>query len=317
MNTKTMIDRIESRDAVDENNGYLQAYGTRIIEMNKPIDEIFMKAIIQQGYYSSVCLSGNIPKNESGINISLIHSVCSNYFTSGKVTENKLKSKLQKYDLNYSPAQFAETEPLLDVPFFREQDDEKRITLMILPETNRIFLSISDPDAKGIYPPFSSFIDHHFKGIGNSGKKVTEYIACFELMNDLRFPVCLNNYRRIESSIIQHDLMLDIEQSVFLLNEKRHRALVDRLEEFMTNLYGEYLFFSREMHPKKANWIIERKIWCTPLHDLHIETYKSIETNDPQGENKLRLYKISFVPRAITKGRGRDWYYEKMALYIN
>jgi hypothetical protein len=197
----------------------------------------------------------------------------------------------------------------------REQDDVQQTILMILPNTQKIFLSISDSDKRGIYSPFTAFIDHHFRGIGNSGKKVTDYIACFELMNDTRFPSCLNNFRRIESSIIQYDLKLEIKQSAFLQNERRHKQFITTLIHFMNDLYGERVIYNKSVHPRDQDWKMERSIWCTPLHDVHLEVFHSMESSPDDKDHLLKLYKVSFVPRASNKGKGKDWYYEKLALY--
>jgi hypothetical protein len=316
MNLQSIVQELDTFQTHPLNDEYVQLTGTRILHTGTPYNRTFDKVIYQKGYFSSICFTGTLPLHKDGIDLELIIAICSPFFSKKKPTLNRLTNLLKGHKTVYDPNLQSETEKPLNVPIIREQNDLQQTILMILPNTQQIFLSISNCDKRGIYSPFTALIDHHFRGIGNSGKKVSDYIACFELMNDTRFPSCLNNFRRIESSIIQNDLKLEIKQSAFLLNERRHKQFIRTLTQFMNNLYGERVFYTKSVHPRDQDWKMERLIWCTPLHDVHLEIFHSmVGSRIDEDHHKLKRYKVSFVPRVSNKGKGKDWYYEKLALY--
>ena len=147
-----------------ENKNYASDFGLTIYSgLNNPIFQLFNRAAIMEGIYTSVTLTSDdcLIENQDPNKFDQLYSLMLIFFSASYLTEQKEKVSELSNTKRHSPASIDIKEKgNTDVQLvFMEETNYWRAILLIGPQNNTVKLSITEREEVGVFLPIHAWID--------------------------------------------------------------------------------------------------------------------------------------------------------------
>jgi hypothetical protein len=303
-----------------ENKNYEADFGLTIYSgLNNPIFQLFNRAAIMEGIYTSVTLSSDdcLIENQDPKKFDQLYSLMLIFFSANYLTEQKGKVSELSNTINtkrHSPAS-------LDIKekgnngvqlVFMEETNHWRAILLICPQHNLVKLSITEREEVGVFLPIHAWIDKSVKfskkNTLTNFDKATQMIKRNEHGANRNF----NHEHKYEFWYYRKNEDTKLKEIIDDCQTRMNEHFYG-LYQFLKELYG--VDPESQFNEKEINTLNEykRKSWVKfDLPEAKITLIRTLQNTVVANESLGCRLQIEIVPRVLKNENKGTWVVDRL-----